>query len=314
MKKPPFPLLGITLAGVLAFFSAPVRADTFGVGGNTFSIPFVPIGNPGNAADTSTYGAVSSIFNMSTYAISQDEITKATASGLTSVTAGAWTGSQPAANMTWYEAAAFVNWLNTSTGHSVAYNLNAGATALTLWTPSDAGYNAANLYRNNNAYYFLPSENEYYKAAYYDPNKAGGAGYWQYATGSNTAPTAVASGTGAGTAVYGGGAVVAPAAVDQSGGLSPYGTMGQTGNVYEWMESAFDGTNDVSSEGRAVRGGSWLAPASSLQSSIRLNSTPSSASNTIGFRVASVPEPSSTVLTIGPCLMFLARRRRARSL
>ena len=314
MKKSTSPLLGITLAGVLALLSTSAHADSFGSGGNAFVVPFVPIGNVGNAADTTTYGAVSSSFNMSTYAISQAQINLAVTNGFTNGTVGSWTGSQPAASITWYQAAAFVNWLNTSTGHPLAYNLNAGATALTLWTPSDAGYDATNLFRNSNAYYFLPSENQYYKAAYYDPNKAGGAGYWQYATGSNTAPTAVASGTAAGTAVYGGGAVVAPAAVDQSGGLSPYGTMGQTGNVFEWMESATDGVNDVSSENRAIRGGGWTNPASVLQSSLRLNDPPATTFSNFGFRVASVPEPSSTVLAIAPCLMFLARRRRARSL
>ena len=39
------------------------------------------------------------------------------------------------------------------------------------------------------ATYFIPSENEYYKAAYYDPTLNGGAGgYWLYPTKSNTTP------------------------------------------------------------------------------------------------------------------------------
>ena len=94
-------------------------ADTFGTGANIFTIDFVNVGNAGNADDagagggnySSPYGGVAYDFRIGTYEISQDAITKATASGMTNVTAGAWTGSQPAANMTWYEAAAFVNWL-----------------------------------------------------------------------------------------------------------------------------------------------------------------------------------------------------------
>jgi len=76
-------------------------------------------------------------------------------------------------------------------------------------------YNAANPFRNSNAYYFLPSEDEWYKAAYYDPNANGGAGgYWNYATGSDSAPTAVASGTTSGTAVYDQSAATGPMASD----------------------------------------------------------------------------------------------------
>ncbi len=205
-----------------------------------------------------------------------------------------------------------MNYLNTSTGHAAAYNLNAGATALTLWTPGDAGYDASNLYRNGNAYYFLPSENDFYKAAYYDPNKAGGAGYWLYATGSNTIPTPVGSGTGAGTAVYRQSFPQGPAAVDNAGGLSPYGTMGQSGNVYEWLESAADGSNDISSEYRELRSGMWFNTENSLLSSNRIGNAPSNSDITWGFRVASVqivPEPSSAILLIGSGLMCLARRR-----
>ena len=76
---------------------------------------------------------------------------------------------------------------------------------IALWTTTEAWQQGGeNLYRHKDAKYFLPSEDEWYKAAYYDPNKggAGVGGYWDYATGSDSAPTAVASGTGAGTAVY----------------------------------------------------------------------------------------------------------------
>jgi|GEM_PF-6053598 len=52
--------------GVLALLTVNVHADTFGSGGNAFTIDFVPIGNAGNPVDTGTtglyfspYGAVS---------------------------------------------------------------------------------------------------------------------------------------------------------------------------------------------------------------------------------------------------------------
>ncbi len=163
--------------------------------------------------------------------------------------------------MSWYEAAAFVNWLNTSTGHQAAYNLTySGGWSMELWDGPTQAWQAGgeNLYRHKDAYYFLPSEDEWYKAAYHK-NDGVTANYWDYATGSNSIPTAVASGTGAGTAVYNG-LTGSPAAVNNDGGLSSYGTMGQGGNVWEWNESAWDGLNDLSSENRAIRGGTWGNP------------------------------------------------------
>ena len=126
---------------------------------------------------------------------------------------------------------------------------------------------------------------------------------------------AVASGTTAGTAVYNG--VVhysSPAAVNNAGGLSAYGTMEQNGNVREWNESAYDGINNSSSENRAWRGGAWFYAADSLRSSIRFDLSPAASYNEIGFRVASVPEPSSTVLMISAGLLAIARRRRRAAL
>jgi len=221
---------------LLAAGTAPSHADSFGTGPNAFTIDFVNIGNAGNADDAGAgggvywqpYGGVPYEYRMGTFEISQDQITKATAGGLLNVAAGAWSGSQPAANMTWYEAAAFVNWLNTSTGHQAAYNLTfSGSWSMTLWSSGDAWQaGGENLYRHKDAYYFLPSEDEWYKAAYHQ-NDGVTANYWDYATGSNSIPTAVASGTTAGTAVYND-VAGSPAAVNNNGGLSAYGRWGRT--------------------------------------------------------------------------------------
>ena len=317
--------LGIVLAGVLAFTLTfaltTARGDTFGSGGNAFTIDFVDIGNAGNADDagagggsySTPYGGVSYGYRMGTYEISQDAIEKATAGGLASVTAGAHTGNEPAARMTWFEAAAFVNWLNDQrTPGLKAYNLT-GVTSLTPWASVDAWQaGGENLFRHKDAYYFLPSEDEWYKAAYHQ-NTGVNADYWDYATGSNTAPTAVASGTTAGTAVYAN-ATSSPAAVNNAGGLSAYGTMGQNGNVYEWAESAYDGINNSSSEAREIRGGDWSDTENFLRSSFRSNLPPAFSDDIIGFRVASVPEPTSTVLMLSAGVFALARRRRRATL
>jgi hypothetical protein len=289
------------------------QADTFGTSGNEFTINFVNIGNTGNAADTTSYGAVPYEYRASIYEISEDAIIRATNSGMANVTAGPWTGNQPAATINWYEAAAFVNFLNTSSGKTAAYDLawDGSAWSMNLWSSEQAWTaGGTNLYRNKDAYYFLPSENEWYKAAYYN---AAGTNYFLYPTASSSAPTPVASGTNAGSAVYNSVASV-PAIVDSAGGLSPYGTMGQGGNVFEWTESAFAGTNSSSSEVRAVRGGLWLNSEDFLSSSLRIDLVPSFEASSIGFRVASVPEPSTYALLLMAGAGWLLWRRRKASL
>ena len=114
---------------------------------------------------------------------------------------------KPATSLSWYEAAQFINWLNTSNSVSrrrtscpAPGDVGYGATSnIELWPSGDPGYNPNNLFRNSQAHYFLPSVDEWYKAAYFDPS---GGVYYDYPTGSNSAPTAVASGTASGTAVY----------------------------------------------------------------------------------------------------------------
>jgi formylglycine-generating enzyme required for sulfatase activity len=307
------PLVGVLFAAVTLSIQPSAQADTWGGGTtNEFTIDFVDIGNAGNAADTTTYGAVPYQYRTGKNEISQLQITKATQIGMANVSAGAWTESQPAANITWYEAAAFVNFLNTNSGKTAAYNLTFTTNwSMAVWSSEQAWTaGGTNLYRNKDAYYFLPSENEWYKAAYYN---AAGTNYFLYPTASSSVPTAVASGTNAGMAVYSS-LASAPAIVDSAGGLSPYGTMGQGGNVFEWNESAFDGSNSSLSERRATRGGNWVSPPSSLSTSYRNNLDPTIESSSIGFRVASVPEPSTYALLLMAGAGWLLWKRRKAAL
>jgi len=270
---------------------APVTSDIFGSGTNQFSIDFVQIGNAGNSNDTTGYGGVPYSYRIGKYDISAQQITAALRIGAN------WLGDQPG-TINWYGAAAFVNWLNANAGYQPAYNLflSNGVWHMGLWSTSpDSNGNVAwtlggtNLYRNANCAYFLPSENEWYKAAYYDPHKNGETGgYWLYPTGSDIAPTPVASGTNAGTAVFNGQSH--PASVFQAGGLSSYGTMGQGGNVWQWMESAFDGRNTEPSEYRTFRGGNYPLSAESLSSANRNMLAPDYPNFDFGFRVASIDD------------------------
>lgn len=290
---------------LITFESASGDVVQFGSGGNAFSIEFVTIGNAGNAADTAgapnPAGAVAYEYQIGKFEISRGMVEKANAAGGLGINLADMSGlggngaDKPASGTGWYGAAKFANWLNTSSGYQAAYKFNGGN--FELWQPGDAGYDAANPYRNSLANYVLPTLDEFYKAAYYDPAKPGGAGYWLYATGSNTAPIDVASGTVSGTAVYNQLSVNGPAVITQAGGLSPYGVMALNGNIAEYQETAFDGVNDVATETRHVGRGVYNFSVSALRANVSGSGNPGSTNTNEGFRVvslssAAVPEPA----------------------
>jgi sulfatase modifying factor 1 len=298
--------LALMIAGT-AYAPSFAAVVSFGSGGNTFNMEFVTIGNAGNAADTtgvpSPAGAVGYEYGIGKFEVSEDMITKFNASQSLQITKDNRDPNKPATNVSWNEAARFVNWLNTSTGGSAAYKFTTLGVNdnIALWTASDTlDYEATNPYRSKRATYVLPSFNEWYKAAYYNPTNST---YYDFPNGRNTAPTAVASGTADNTAVYNGQS--GPADVDQAGGLSPYGVMGLGGNVREWDESSLDLLNSSDSSNRGVRGSRWGdADSFNLSSSSRGSRSPSGVTDSIGFRVASlssdappaVPEPSMMVI------------------
>jgi hypothetical protein len=81
--------------------------------------------------------------------------------------------------------------------------------------------------------------------------------------------------------------------------------------VEEWIESAFDGLNNDALENRTFRDGLWGLPELEVRSSFRNVRPPLNSDNpAVGFRVASVPEPSCAMLMIWSGLMLLVRRRR----
>ena len=281
---------------------------------------FVTIGNPGNAANTvwpgqgNTAGAVTYTYGIGKYEVSRSIIEKANAAGTLGITLQDMSGSggnganRPATGITWYEAAKFVNWLNTSTGGTAAYKFD-GSGNFQLWTPGDAGYDANNLFRNSLALYWLPSRDEWYKAAY---GKSDGT-YSTYATGSNTIPTATSGGTTSGTAVYGQAFSNGPADIESAGGLSSYGTMAQGGNAFEWTESAADGGNNSETENRGRQGGVFYGGDGDLAASaFRFGQDSPSSDFMIGLRVATVPEPSAfSLLVAGLGVLVVLRRRKS---
>lgn len=273
-------------------------ADTFGSGANSFSIDFVSIGNPGNPPDANPNpaGAVPYNYRIGKYEIPEDAVNKANALGNLGITIDSRGPNKPATSVTWYEAAQFVNWLDTSTGSVPAYKFDSGGD-FQLWSPTDAGYDATNVYRNKIARYFLPSVNEWHKAAFYDP-VAGH--YWDYPTGSDSVPDGIDFvGDPVFDAVfYDGGSNLGPNDVTNVGLLSRYDTAGQGGNVDEWVETAFDRHNDLVGEARYAAGGAWTNEYTVLQAmDTGGGESPQFAGDFIGIRVASaVPEPSTLAI------------------
>jgi len=207
-------------------------------------------------------------------------------------------GDKPVNYVSWFDAARVANWLmnggtSSSSTETGAYTLIGGQTSGTA--PA----------RNSGATFYIPTENQWYKAAYYKGSGTN-AGYWDYATQSDTAPTAVTSGsTGNGSAGSTGnfanyeqgadwnGQDGNVTTVGTNGGASAYGAFDMSGNLREWN----DLTGDANSS-RGLRGGAWVnAGTSILSSSVGDSNVPASAEvDDIGFRLASpvpVPEPST---------------------
>jgi sulfatase modifying factor 1 len=314
MKRTSYLVLAILLAA--SAFIQTAEADTFGSGANSFDIPFVAIGNPGNPGDTDFLanpvgaGSVPSSYRIGKYEVSEQMIDKANALGGLGIAKSNRGPDKPVTNITWFDAARFVNWLDTSTGGQPAYKFDSGGN-FQLWQPGDLGYNPNNLYRNSLAAYFLPSIDEWYKAAFYNPTSGT---YFDYPTGSNSPPTAVTSGTAPGTAVFLQPATPSspgPADIMQAGGLSPYGTMAQGGNVQEWGETGGAPMNSDPAAYRIVRGGAWASSGIDLASSSAAAVLPTHTSSGGGFRVAgTLPEPATLLLAVVGFFGFLAMTRR----
>jgi hypothetical protein len=166
-------LLGHAVCVVVACGLAASTAwsDTFGSGENEFSINFVAISGATNP--TSGYGIVNNDYRIGTHEITNDQWDKFVAEHgkPTGLPANAynvdavWLGAnKPANGVSWYEAAQFVNWLNAEAGYHAAYKFDASGN-FGAWTAAEA--DGDNLFRHKDAFYYLPTENEWVKAAYW---------------------------------------------------------------------------------------------------------------------------------------------------
>ena len=147
---------------------------------------------------------------------------------------------------------------------------------------------------NAGAQVYIPSDNEWYKAAYYN---AANSSYSRYPNGQESSTAADAN--------YDSSASTAVGAYGAS--PSSYGTFDQGGNVWEWNDA-------VIGSWRRLRGGAWdsnVSNVSNLRSPFTYNFFPTLESNNFGFRVAgAVPEPTSVVLMVLASGVMLIRRKR----
>jgi formylglycine-generating enzyme required for sulfatase activity len=328
MNSTRFYTIGLVLGMVALGLSPVAMADGFGTGANQFSIDFVTIsGDSGDlgswpAGDDYTFtGANRSDYRMGTFEITNDQWSKFQAELGVPVTGDpsdaydeepSFTGANVPSNGTsWYEAAQFVNWLNTSTGHQAAYRFTGtqgtGDYALATWSTAEA--DGTNLYRHRDAFYFLPTEDEWVKAAYWNGTSLQ---TWATQPGETLHQGDGTSGTGwnypdngYATDPYG------PWDVG-SGSEELNGTFDMMGNVFEWMESPYYSGDYGVGSFRGLRGGDFYHTHGDgdLASSYREGLVPDIEFCLFGFRVASdVPEPMSvTLLALGGVALLKKRR------
>lgn len=293
------------------------------------NIETVPVGNPGNAPDTeimkdgtSGYGSVVYSYNIGKYEVTAGQYTEflnavaatdmyglydtrmwSDSSGLvckierigspgsyTYSVAADW-ANRPVIWVDWGDAARFANWLHNgqptgeqkaSTTEDGAYYLNGGTdlTALSAVT------------RKTNAIWAIPTENEWYKAAYHRNDGITG-NYYDYPTNTNSYPdnrlidpdpgnNATIRSTNVTHHYTIGSPYWRTEAGAHENSNSPYGTFDQAGNVWEWNEAK------IGSNSRGVRGGTffdddWYGVCSHAK--YRNYNSPTYEWGTYGFRV-----------------------------
>lgn len=312
---------------VKSFISVAALAVVTGLGASigsaAITIPTVGVGNAGNANDPLTgnlFGAMANTYRIGTnevtntqytaflnavaaadlkglYSISMPGITRAGEAGSYTYTTVDGRGNMPVTYVSFADSARFCNWLHNGqpTGEQNNSTTEDGAYLLT-----NAAITNNTITRKAGWQWALPSENEWYKAAYHQPQADGGDtdGYWAYPIGDNAIEP--------GDANYRYPPPAGPSSLMEVGSFAAnyYGTYDMAGNVFEWTEAVFPDS------GRGTRGGSFVFSENFIVASRREDAALLNESDDIGFRVVAVPAPGAAAL-LGLGGLMASRRRRS---
>jgi len=188
---------------------------------------------------------------------------------------------RPVVYISFMEAMRFANWLHNGAGPG---DTEKGAYDI----PKHGG-----LARHEaGAKVWIPTEDEWYKAAYFQPEAEGGpkGGYWLYPMRSNDKPRMPAAGDkGPNAANFGRSYPQAWPVGSYANAASYYGTFDQGGNAWEWNEAV------VFDSQRGMRGGSMAHTFEKLRSAVRTYSAPAKRYPDTGLRLArAMPKAADT--------------------
>ncbi|MDP6637178.1 MAG: SUMF1/EgtB/PvdO family nonheme iron enzyme [Phycisphaerae bacterium] len=232
--------------------------------------------------------------------------------------------NRPVNYVSWGDAARFANWLHNDqpAGPQDRDSTEDGAYRLDGATSNEA---LIAIERKAGWKWAIASEDEWFKAAYYNPSTGL---YYDYPTG-DTAPgyvndSGALSGTGDpftedGTdpgnyATYDGdggidgigGPYYATEVGEWENSYSPYGTFDQGGNVREWNEGI------IIDSFRGMRGGSFAYVVPALRAVFRYDGPPTDENSVVGFRVSRIPEPAAMAILMAGGVAIFRRPKSVR--
>jgi formylglycine-generating enzyme required for sulfatase activity len=245
-----------------------------------------------------------------------------------------------AGGISWRMAAMYCNWLHNNKSSERAAFLS-GAYDVSTFGFTPGGRFLDQLTRSPGARYWIPSWDEWMKAAHFDPNRggpgqAGGGGWWRYSITSDTAPVYGPPGQQSvivGSTVFP--STIGPVAQANAGWISldwpgfnpfvvplgayptvqsPWGLLDVAGATGEWTEEAFYAVPGDPPTDRLFDGTTWASavfPTSDSVQSLGGGAFPSQNTLDLGFRVAAlVPSPSACWVGAGLSWLSMKRRRR----